>query len=236
MQSWIHGLDPNSFEVSGKTPAAFNSGRTGAHLAPVSVPEKSLLERARSLLKNYFFIKKLNSLELKYFPGTCWFWQDICQETVWFSDKKHRNDLGCRGLGAHLGTRAPGSKYTHWETAMRDPKQHCSFPCRKPSAFWLRWVSVTLVLVKWKMFVTLSLSSGAHLHNRRCWCWQEKSKQPYAGQQPGQETKVDSGGFQKQFRCCPHSSLTPGSCTSPLLLLPVTARKRTSLKQLCSGI
>lgn len=161
MQSWIHGLDPNSFEVSGKTPAAFNSGRTGAHLASISVPEESLLELVRSLLTNYFFRKKMklvrtevlprNMLVLTRRPSGNHLSDDVSQ-------LRHRNDQGYSGLGVHLTNWAPGSMSPHWRTATGGPEQHCPFPSRKPPAFWLCWVTFTLVLVKWKTSATLSLS------------------------------------------------------------------------------
>lgn len=126
--------------------------------------------------KLFFHQKKQNWLELKYFPGTCWFWQDAHQEIV--SQLRHRNDQGHSGLGVHLGIWAPGLKFRCGGTAPGDLKQHCHFPSRKPPAFWLCWVSFALVLVKQKTSVTLPLSPCIHLHNDgRYSCWQ-KCEQP----------------------------------------------------------
>lgn len=121
MQSWIHGLDPNSFEVSGKTPAAFNGGRTGAHLAPISVPEESLLELVRSLLTNYFFHRKMKLIGTEVLPRNMLV-LTRCPSGKHFSDDvsqlRHRNDQGYkrfRSSPAYLGSwlRVPALRNSH---------------------------------------------------------------------------------------------------------------------------
>lgn len=173
MQSWIHGLDPNSFEVSGKTPAAFNGGRTGAHLAPVSVPEESLLKLVWILLTNYFFIKKETHWNLSTSQELACFDKMSIRKLFlgWCFSAKTRNYQSHSALGVQQGTWTPGWKSLCGGTAMGDLKQHWHFPNKKPPAFWLYWVSFTLVLVNWKTFVTPALSPGAHLHHEgRGWC------------------------------------------------------------------